>query len=221
MAVKVQGSAVPTVQTQQAQQTRQAPQAQVVSPRDAASGLATGQRDSFEGRLPPDLGGILKKPQVTLGFGDRMNAVGLSDALSSPTNDLRLAFGKKSETITRDPNGTYRGPEGQPLVPVKLKDGNTAYVDPNTNKYYLTDEQPGKNGTVHALPARDLPKGSQFSNSHFSDADVKELGKIANGGSPFGPILHSPPGYKDPQGALLVGGGAAYAARAGQDGVTG
>lgn len=202
MAIKVQGSAVPTVQAPQAQQTRQ-----VVSPRDPASGLPTGTRDEFV-HLPPDLGGILRpKDKVTLSFGDRVNATGLSGALSSPFNDLRLAFGKKSETITRDANGVYRGPEGQPLVQVRLKDGNYAYVDPNTNKYYLTNERPGRDGTVHALPARDLPQGSQFSNSYFGDADVKELTRLANGGSIFPPIKWPvdpvwPPIHHDP---ILMG----------------
>ncbi|HYV44541.1 MAG TPA: hypothetical protein VFA20_06740 [Myxococcaceae bacterium] len=206
MAVKVQGSAVPTVQTQQLQQDHQ-----IVSPRDPASGLPTGKRvrDEFV-HLPPDLGGVLQpKGKVSLSFGDRVNASGLSKALSSPINDLRLAFGKKTETITRDANGTYRGPEGQPLVPVKLDNGKTAYVDPNTNKYYLTDEQPDCHGRVHALPAQDLPKGSRFSNSYFGDADVKELTRIANGGSiinfPPPPPIKWPPVRPDP---ILMAGAA-------------
>ncbi|HVE82118.1 MAG TPA: hypothetical protein VND93_04700 [Myxococcales bacterium] len=41
---------------------------------------------------------------------------------------------------------------------------------------------------MHTLPASDLPKGSQFSNSYFSDADVKQLGDCARSGSPFGTI---------------------------------
>jgi len=193
MAVKVQGSTVPTIQAQQFQQDHS-----IVSPRDPASGLPTGKRvqDEF-------VGGILQpKDKVSLTFGDRVNASGLSKALSSPLNDLRLAFGKKTETITRDANGTYRGPEGQPLVPVKLEDGKTAYVDPNTNQHYLTDEQPDCHGIVHALPARDLPEGSQFSNSYFGDADVKELTRIANGGSiinfPPPPPIKWPPVRLDP-----------------------
>jgi len=76
----------------------------------------------------------------------------------------------------------WQGPEGQPLAKVKLEDGTTAYVDPNTNKYYLTDEQDFF-GQVHAAGPLDLPEGAQFSNSYFSDADVRSIEKDAKGGS--------------------------------------
>jgi len=188
MAMKVQGSSVPAVQSQQAQSTQQTQLGQQAQSA-LRSGEMPGGKDVFTTTTqpPPDLRRLLGSEKPTLSFGDRFNAMGLKEALSSPLNALRLAVGEKSETITRDLDGTYRGPEGQPLVQVKLADGNTAYVDPNTNKYYLTDEKPDVFGQVRTLPAADLPKGAQFSNSHFSDADVKELTRIANGGSPFGP----------------------------------
>jgi hypothetical protein len=188
MAMKVQGSSVPAVQSQQTQQTAQTAQAakaQQAEPR--AQAQVPGARDEFVRHIPVDPGQLLGRERTTLDFGDRVNAANLSQELSSPTNALRLAFGEQSETIRRDKDGTYRGPEGQPLVEVKLEDGNTAFVDPNTNQFYLSDGQPGLFGTVQALPAQDLPPGSRFSNSHFSDADVKELSRIAKDGSVFGP----------------------------------
>lgn len=185
MTMKVQGSSVPAAQTKQTAQTAKAQQASQPGQPAQTNGAVPGGKDEFVRPGPIDIGGLLGKEKPTLDWGDRFNAAGLSKELSSPTNDLRLALGEKSETITRGSDGTYRGPEGQPLVPVKLDDGNTAYVDPNTNKYYLTDEQPDLFGRVNALPARDLPPGSQFSNSHFSNADVKELTRIAKDGSVF------------------------------------
>jgi len=183
MTMKVQGSSVPAVQSQQTQQAASKP-AQDNSP-------VPGLKDTFT-KGPIDLGALLGRERPTLNWGDRVNAAGLHRELSSPVNDLRLALGKKTETITRDPDGTYRGPEGQPVIQVKLDDGNTAYVDPNTNKMYLTNENPNFLGQVATLPAVDLPKGSQFSNSHFSDADAKELTKIARSHNPFGDIVFPP-----------------------------
>ncbi|HZN93705.1 MAG TPA: hypothetical protein VFB81_13430 [Myxococcales bacterium] len=182
MTMKVQGSSVPAVQSQQTQQAASRPQ-----PPAQNGGVVPGGKDDFIQR-PIDIGGLLGKERPTLNWGDRMNAAGLHSSLSSPVNDLRLALGEKTETITRNPDGSYRGPEGQPLVQVKLDDGNTAYVDPNTNKYYLTNEGPNFLGQVATLPAADLPKGSQFSNSHFSGADAKELTQIAKSHNPFGSI---------------------------------
>jgi len=195
MAIKVQGSSVPAVQSEQAQSTQQTPFSQQAQSAQRNSVVPYG-KDVFITQAPqppPDLRRLIGPEKPTLNFGDRFNAMGLKEALSSPLNALRLAVGEKSETITRDLNGTYRGPEGQPLVQVKLADGNTAYVDPNTNKYYLTDEKPDAFGQVRTLPAANLPEGAQFSNSHFSDADVKELTRIANGGSPFPPDWGRPP----------------------------
>ncbi len=193
MTAKVQGSSVAAVQTQKTQQTAQAekaaPKAELAAQQKNLDGFVPGRKDDFRhvpGPGPIDIGGLLGKEKPTLEWGDRFNAANLSSELSSKTNALRLAFGEKSETVTREKDGTYRGPEGQPLVQVELDDGNTAYVDPNTNEYYLTNEEPNLFGQVQTLPASPLPEGSQFSNSHFSDSDVKELTQIADTGSPFG-----------------------------------
>jgi hypothetical protein len=143
--------------------------------------------DGFEGIVKggclPPFGG---RPGETLSFGDRKNAADLKETLSSPINQLRVQMGEKDETITRNPDGTYSGPNGEPLAQVKLNDGTTAYVDPNTNKYYLTDEKVNPfTGQVQATGPYDLPADAQFSNSHFSEADVKGIQRHAATGSPF------------------------------------
>ena len=91
--------------------------------------------------------------------------------------------------LSRDKGGVMRGPDGQPLAKVALDDGTTAYVDPNTNQYYLTDEREIL-GHTNAMGPLDLPEGSQFSNTYFSDADVRSIERAGNGGG--WPFPHPP-----------------------------
>jgi len=140
----------------------------------------------------------------TMGLGDHLTASRLQDTLSNPLDKPLLDAGNKDQKLTRDDNGVMRGPDGQPLAKVDLKDGNTAYVDPNTNQYYLTDEQElggfiGNRG-VNALGPLPLPKEAQFSNSYFSDSDVRSIERDARGGGWHFPIdpLPRPIPFPDP-----------------------
>jgi len=188
MTMKVQGSsaaAVQTTQNTQSAQSSQSSQPSTSARTSEAPGSARARPDDLS-RLPrPDFDKHLGWKPAGLDWGDRFTAADLHKSLSNPLNDRLLQAGQKSETITRDQNGIYRGPNGQPLVPVRLDDGNTAYVDPNTNRYYLTNEQPGKDGSVRALPAIDLPKDAQFSNRYFNDQDARDLTQIAQDHSIF------------------------------------
>lgn len=170
----------------------QTEKAQGAAPSTASAEKSAGslqdrlQKDGFEGIVKggcfPPIGG---RPGETLDLGDRMNATGLTEQLSSPFNQVRVQLGEKDETITRGKDGSYKGPNGEPVAQVRLDDGTTAYVDPNTNQYYLTDETPNLFGQVQATGPHQLPEGAEFSNSHFSDADVKAVQRHAASGSPF------------------------------------
>ncbi len=123
---------------------------------------------------------------TTLNLKDRVTASHLESSLekqlSSPIGQLQAGAAKET-TLPRGVNGEVVGPEGQPLATVRLKDGRTAYVDPNTNQYYLADQPtfgPKYGGSVNVKGPLSLPADAQFSNSHFSQADVNAIGKIAN-----------------------------------------
>jgi len=179
MTTKVQGSIAAAV--------RNNPSFEGVPSSRASESPGSARRipDGFDRRPPPDIDRLLGGGRPALPLGDRFTASDLHKTLSNPLNSHILSAERKSETITRDQSGIFRGPNGQPLVPVRLDDGNTAYVDPNTNRYYLTDEQPGKGGSVRALPAIDLPQDSQFSNRYFNDQDARDLTQIASDHSPW------------------------------------
>lgn len=192
MAMKVQSSPMPAVGSTQTQESQRA----VPPDQGAARANAHALPDGFEGRRPApdvDIDKLLGNLKPRLNIADRLTAADLHKDLSTVLNTVDLALDKKSESLSRDENGVFRGPQGQPLMPVKLDDGHTAYVDPNTNRYYLTDEKPDAQGKVNVLPARDLPQGSKFSNTYFNDKDVKDLTKIAQDQSPFGPWLRPQP----------------------------
>jgi hypothetical protein len=198
MNMKVPSSSTPAAaaapaQTQKAAQAPQTQSAQGSAPAAAGAGEQKSalqdrlQKDGFEGAgmtrcfpMPP-----LGRPGETMDFGDRKNAADLKDTLSSPLNQVRVQLGEKDETITRGKDGSYTGPNGEPLAQVKLNDGTTAYVDPNTNQYYLTDDSPNLLGRVQATGPYPLPADAQFSNSHFSEADVKGIQRHAASGSVF------------------------------------
>lgn len=130
--------------------------------------------------LPPT------KERVTLSLGDRANAWGvkggLEKALGGLGGAIALSRAPKS-TVKVGLDGTATGPEGQPLVTVRLSNGRTAYVDPNTNQYYVASQQQGGKLFFGAKDVRGpiaLPKDLEFSNSHFSAADCKQLSLDAN-----------------------------------------
>ncbi|HEY8206349.1 MAG TPA: hypothetical protein VIG99_02630 [Myxococcaceae bacterium] len=173
-------------------------------------------KDGFEsGKMQPGNKGIIdcfpNWPPVkkdTMGLGDHLTAGQLSETLSNPLDKPLLESGNKDQKLTRDDNGVMRGPDGQPLAKVDLKDGNTAYVDPNTNQYYLTDERDWLGQGVNALGPLPLPEGAQFSNSYFSDADVRSIERDARGGGLFPPFPHKPvdplPRFpRDPWGPIM------------------
>lgn len=138
------------------------------------------------------------QPKDTLSLRDHLTASKLPEALSNPLNKVLLEKGEKDVQLSRDAGGVMRGPEGAPLAKVQLEDGTTAYVDSNTNKYYLTDEREVL-GRTNALGPLDIPEGSKFSNSYFSDADVRSIERAARGGNdwpfprpPIDPLPYPP-----------------------------
>jgi hypothetical protein len=90
-----------------------------------------------------------------------------------------LPSGCPESPVTFKEGEAPRGPEGQPLVTVQLPSGRTAFVDPNTNTYYLTDQtELPANGTIKTWKLK-LPPDAQFSNSHFSDEDVRYIQSLS------------------------------------------
>ena len=153
-------------------------------------------KDGFDPSGPiirdwPPYGPLPLPRKDTLGLGDQLTAGRLPDTLSNPLDKPLLDAGKKDVQLSRDDKGVMRGPDGQPLAKVGLKDGNTAYVDPNTNQYYLTDERDFF-GQVNALGPLPLPEGAKFSNSYFSDADVRSIERDAKGGGSIWPPFPHP-----------------------------
>lgn len=118
---------------------------------------------------------------------DRLSAGNLHQTLGARMNSVA---GKVAEmlapnaTLKPGADGVMRGPEGQPLVTVKLDGGRTAYVDPNTNQYYLPNDNImyfRKPDTVQAKGPMPLPEGAQFSTSAYYTAnEVKQLDRLAN-----------------------------------------
>ena len=121
-------------------------------------------------------------PKATVSLRDEFTANRLPGSLSSLKTRLTEALHPgKPTTITFDPQtGAARGPDGQPLIKVKRGD-QALYVDPNTNQYYVAQPQ---NPNIHyvRMPTQTqatgpypLPPDVQFSNSYFTDADVRKL----------------------------------------------
>jgi len=169
----------------------------------SAGQLPTRFEDGFEQRpVNPDRPGIIDcippypYPPVadSLSLEDRLTSTKLPMTLSNPLHKALLESGHKDVVISRDIMGMMRGPEGQPLARVWLNDGTTAYVDPNTNHYYLTDESEIY-GRTNAMGPLDLPAGATFSNSYFNDPEVRSIQQLSQAwGSPFpGPVDPLPP----------------------------
>jgi hypothetical protein len=115
---------------------------------------------------------------VTLSIGDRLNASRLQKAMNGKLLPVSESLAKAPSTqVSTGRDGTVRGPEGQPLIPMKRDNGQKVYVDPNTNQYYVGSPamnfKKGQTESVRGPYA--LPSHVQFSNSHFSDADVHAL----------------------------------------------
>ena len=184
MKVQSQPQAPQASTIQKANPTVSADKAAAPAPQGNAGQLQDRFRDGFEpGRkiidcFPP----FDPMPKGGLNLGDHINASKLPETLANPLDKVLLEKGEKDVPLRRDEQGVMRGPEGEPLAKVQLDDGTTAYVDPNTNQYYLTDERElfGQTNAIGPLP---LPEGSQFSNSYFSDADVRSIEKAAQGGN--------------------------------------
>lgn len=140
-------------------------------------------------RLPPGIKPSpidWKKLLGTVSLQDRLVAGRLHQTLGQHVNSLAGALAELkagNATLKRGADGVMRGPEGQPLVTVKLDGGRTAYVDPNTNQYYLPNDSIRycrMPGSIQAKGPMTLPKDAQFSNSYFTVAEVKDLNRIAN-----------------------------------------
>lgn len=133
-----------------------------------------GRPGSIGGGWPVDPIGIPNN----LSQHDDQTAGGLSQSLSNPLLDALLkALPEIPEaTVTKFPSEPPRGPDGQPLVEVHLKDGSTAYVDPNTNQYYLEEKSGGPFGDTTCKGPLDLPPDAQFDpEKYYTDADVRLL----------------------------------------------
>ena len=127
-----------------------------------------------------------KKLLGTVSLRDRMNAGGLHETLGRHVNSLAGKFAEAragNATLKPGVDGVMRGPEGQPLLTVKLDGGKTAYVDPNANQYYLPNDDIRyfrKPDSVIAKGPMSLPKDAQFSNSYFTVDEVKDLNRVTN-----------------------------------------
>jgi hypothetical protein len=151
---------------------------------------------SFPSRPPVPIRPVLPihPGPTTLSLEDRLNARGLRSSLerrlSGVAGAVQLAKAPEA-TLRRGLNGQMLGPEGQPLATVRLANGRTAYVDPNTNQYYVAEKNPlalfKAPGSVRVRGPLPLPADAEFSNSHFSAADVAAIGKIAAGASGIRP----------------------------------
>lgn len=143
-------------------------------------------------KLPLPLPPTLPRPPLdrrppfgTLSLKDALTASGLRRTLGAHVEGLagKLAEARApNATLRPGRDGVMRGPEGQPLVTVRLQGGKTAYVDPNTNQYYLASDRAllfRHAGAVQAKGPMALPPGAQFSNSYFTVAEVQQLNRLA------------------------------------------
>ena len=141
-------------------------------------------------------------PGATVSFHDRITASKLPAALNTPGLKLKEALSDKQATVSFDDKGTPRGPDGQPLMTVKRGD-DTLYVDPNTNQYYVKEDTGAlyfrKPDHESVKGPFSLPDNAKFDNAYFTDADTRELTRIAQANSkpPLFPGLPFPGPRKD------------------------
>lgn len=138
-------------------------------------------------RFPPP------PPGVTMNRSDLLISRDLANRIE-PFGGLRgTPKGPKTFPVTLKDGDVVRGPEGQPLASLRLPSGRTAFVDPNTNRYYLTDQGAfAANSTVMTWQI-DLPSDTKFTNSHFSDADVRYIQQLARPSRGPWPLPPPPP----------------------------
>ncbi len=124
----------------------------------------------------------LPNKDVTLTLKDRLNVSDLKTALAKPTLAERFDDKGRTAQLSYGKDGTVLGPEGQPLITTRRADGTKVYVDPNTNQYYVGDNRLYIRRPDHESVKGPyaLPPDAQFTNSHFSTADVRELQSLVN-----------------------------------------
>ncbi len=131
---------------------------------------------------------------VTLSVAARLKARVLAKLLPGPARVAAslVARGQAAEaTLHRDRKGALSGPNGEPLFAVRLG-GKTVYVDPNTNRFYLSALSPQQQMQRIFRPQEpmhgpfELPPGARFPNEHYSAGDARELGR-AVGAAPWRP----------------------------------
>jgi hypothetical protein len=140
-------------------------------------------------KLPPVIG---KKPpglEQIKRFAHNLNvAKGLKSAIQDQLKLVR--FGQplnKAESPRPGKNGQMTAPNGDPLIRVKLSDGNGipgagqyALVNPKTNEFYV---QTNGGGFAHPTSYNgplSLPAGSRFEGDKFTPADLKTFETNAN-----------------------------------------
>ncbi len=145
----------------------------------ALNGLPKGIDAALRRRI--DSGGLKPLPQpgaVTLSISDKFNASRLNKTMNGKLQIVAEKLANAPVTkVSTGRDGMVRGPEGQPLIPMKRDNGQKVYVDPNTNQYYVGSPAMNfkKKQTETVRGPYPLPANAQFSNSHFSDADVRAM----------------------------------------------
>ncbi len=139
------------------------------------------------------------RPNVELIKHHRQNLEVARNLKSNIQGVLKLVrFGPplgKGETPRMGKNGEMVAPNGDPLIRVKLSDGNGvlgasqyALVNPKTNEFYLQTNGGGfKHPTTYNGPVS-LPPGSRFQGDKFTPADLKRFEQLANAPKPTGPL---------------------------------
>ena len=153
-------------------------QLNVIGPMELPQGAQFDPSSFYDSGEVRELGGIARGDREPLYWQDREVAQNLHSVLSREAIPLGDRF-LPVQLLGRGENGELRGPQGQPLMSVRLDDGREAYVDPNTNQYYLG----GPSANPFAIEARGplpLPPGARFTNSYFNEGEVLALSRLAN-----------------------------------------
>jgi hypothetical protein len=129
----------------------------------------------------------------------------------------RVRFGKPLEPAQAPrpaPEGKTVAPNGDPLLRVKLADGDAsgssqyALISPRTNQFYKEDNLGGLGHTTHYFGPLSLPRGSQFSEKKHHADDLEQFERAArNAGSR---ALHSKPALLAVLATLMKRGDVAF-----------
>jgi len=125
-----------------------------------------------------------EKPQRSaLSIADRFTGQALRTALVDPAEQQRARCDRKAceVPVRRGADGVFRAPEGTPMAQVMLDNGRAAFVDPNHNVYCFAEFSGGADLRTRGPVA--LPDRVRFGKARFSDADVRELERLASGRS--------------------------------------